>query len=272
MNATATVSGEGSRQLAPVSLRTGQRNDLCVDSNKRGQIQLFKCHGHPNQQWTLADQPDGSVQLVGLGGNCVGVTAGNQLALSPCAGPASRYRFDSGRLIEAVSAACVTATDFQNGGRILLSACSPANAGQVWTVAPMTAPSAEDAATSARVREETVWNKARVTGCELPVSLAGCDAVRIYLAKYPTGAHVDEANKALAAGQPQLEKLQKDENAWQQAGVTACRAPGGKDACLGVELYLTKYPAGLHADEARTLLRPPTAGAPTASPGAADSK
>ena len=98
---------------------------------------------------------------------------------------------------------------------------------------------------------------ARATGCELPATLTGCDAVRLYLAKYPTGAHLEEAKKALAAGQPQLERLQKDENTWQQAGATACRAHTDKNACDGVDLYLVKFPAGTHGDEARQLVAKP---------------
>jgi hypothetical protein len=127
----------------------------------------------------------------------------------------------------------------------------------------------ETATTSARVDEETEWNAARPTGCEFPASLTGCDAVRLYLAKYPGGAHVEEANKALAAGQPQLEKLQKDENAWQQAGTTTCRTHTGTEPCVGVELYLAKYQAGLHADEARALLNP-SAALPPAPPAPID--
>jgi hypothetical protein len=144
-------------------------------------------------------------------------------------------------------------------------------AGQVASAEVVKKKTEEAAATSARVDEETEWNAARPTGCELPVSLTGCDAVRIYLAKYPAGAHVEEADKALAAAQPRLEALQKDENAWKQAGASACRAHVEKDACLGVELYLAKFQAGMHADKARALLAPPSnAGAPTTTPGAAD--
>jgi hypothetical protein len=128
----------------------------------------------------------------------------------------------------------------------------------------------EAAATSARFDEEKEWNAARPTGCELPVSLTGCDAVRLYLAKYPAGVHVEDANRALAAGQPQLEKLQKDENAWQQAGTITCRSHTGTEPCVGVELYLAKYQAGLHADEARALLNP-SAPVPSA-PAPADPK
>ncbi len=109
-------------------------------------------------------------------------------------------------------------------------------------------------AESARVSEESYWNLAHVTACEMPTSLTACDNVRIYVAKYPSGVHVDEANKALASAQPKFEALQKDENTWTQAGAGPCRARATADACVGVELYVTKYPAGLHADEARALL------------------
>jgi len=109
-------------------------------------------------------------------------------------------------------------------------------------------------AESARVTEEQYWNLAHVTACEMPTSLTGCDNVRIYLAKYPSGVHVEEAKRALATGQPKFEALQKDENAWAQAGAGACGAHAAPDACVGVELYVTKYPAGLHADRARALL------------------
>jgi hypothetical protein len=243
-----------------VSLHAGQHNEMCVDASasKHGQIQLFNCHGHANQRWRFVGQSDGAIQLVGAAGSCIGsVARDNQLGLSPCDGPASRYRFDGGRLTELVTGACVTATDFQNGARVFLDACSSSNVGQIWMSATPTAAAAEDAAGSARVREETAWNKARVTGCEFPVSLTGCDAVRIYLAKYPAGGHVEEANKALAAAQPQLERLQKDENAWTHADASTCRARPGTNACDGVDLYLVKFPAGAHADEARQLVVKP---------------
>ncbi len=241
----------------PVSLHAGQHDDMCLESSSHGQLRLWKCHGRANQHWTLADLPDGSLQIVGSSGTCVGHGGAvhTQLELSPCA-DGNRYRLASGRLTDVASGACLTATDFQNQGPVVIDACNPANPGQAWAIVPMSTPTVEDAATSVRVRDETAWNKARATGCALPVALTGCDGVRIYLAKFPTGAHADEANKALVAGQPQLEKLQKDDNAWQQAGVPTCRAHADKDACVGVELYLTKYAAGLHADEARALLAP----------------
>jgi len=256
----ATVTAAESPQRASVSLHAAQHNEMCVDASasRQGRIQLFKCHGHANQRWTFVGQPDGGTQLVGVDGSCIGsVARDHELGLSPCNGPANRYRFDGGRLTELVTGTCVTASDFQNGARVFLDACSSSSVGQIWTIASPTAAAAEDAAGSARVREETAWNKARVTGCEFPVSLTGCDAVRIYLAKYPAGGHVEEANKALAAAQPQLERLQKDENAWTHADASTCRARPGTNACDGVDLYLVKFPAGAHAGEARQLVVKP---------------
>ena len=113
----------------------------------------------------------------------------------------------------------------------------------------------DDAKKKLRVEEETDWNRARVTGCRLPTSLAGCDGARTYLAKYPDGAHVEEAQASLKAAEPLIEKLQKDENTWKVAGVDGCKTEHTRDACSGVELYITKFPAGMHLDEAQGLLR-----------------
>lgn len=113
----------------------------------------------------------------------------------------------------------------------------------------------DEAKKKQRVEEESDWNRARVTGCRQPTSLTGCDAVRTYLAKYPEGAHLEEAQAALKASEPLMEKLQKDENAWKTAGVDGCRTDRTRDACTGVELYVTKFPAGMHLDEAQSLIR-----------------
>jgi hypothetical protein len=105
-----------------------------------------------------------------------------------------------------------------------------------------------------RLREEAEWVAARPIGCKLPASLSACDAVQVYLAAHPQGVHAEEGRDIVGAAQPKLEQLQKDENGWKKAGVESCRLLRNRNACIGVELYVTKYPAGLHADEARDLL------------------
>ena len=113
----------------------------------------------------------------------------------------------------------------------------------------------EDAKQKQRLEEENEWNRARVTACRLPTSLSGCDVVRTYVAKYPSGIHAEEAQAALKASEPLMEKLQKDENAWKTAGVEGCRTEHTREACTGVELYVTKFAGGTHLDEAQGLLR-----------------
>lgn len=112
----------------------------------------------------------------------------------------------------------------------------------------------DNAKTKQRLDEESDWNSARVTACSQPIRLNGCDAVRSYLAKYPEGKHVDEAQAALKASEPAMEKLQKDENAWRTSGVFACKAERTHEACTGVELYIAKFPVGMHLDEAQWLI------------------
>lgn len=106
-----------------------------------------------------------------------------------------------------------------------------------------------------RIAEEGDWNRARVTGCSQPSSLNGCDAVRTYLAKYPSGAHAEEAEKALKVSEPKMADLQRDENAWKGSGAEDCLRTQTRDACEGVEIYATKFPVGLHRDEAQASLR-----------------
>lgn len=115
--------------------------------------------------------------------------------------------------------------------------------------------SEEDAKQKQRLEEENEWNRARVTACRQPTSLTGCDVVRTYVAKYPAGTHAEEAQAALKASEPLMEKLQKDENAWKTAGVEGCRTEHTREACTGVELYVTKFGGGAHLDEAQGLLR-----------------
>ena len=109
-----------------------------------------------------------------------------------------------------------------------------------------------------REEEESTWVRARPLGCRLPATLDACDSVRMYLVKYPSGAHTDEAKTALAEAAPKLEGLQKDDNAWHTAGPDGCRAHADPHACDGVDLYLVKFPTGLHANEARALTAKPS--------------
>ncbi len=103
-------------------------------------------------------------------------------------------------------------------------------------------------------KDENAWIAANEVACREPRRTDACDGVQRYLADFPDGAHADEAKRTLEKAKPKLEMVQKDENAWASAGVQTCRRSQTRDACAGVEIYRTKFPAGLHADEAASLL------------------
>lgn len=102
--------------------------------------------------------------------------------------------------------------------------------------------------------DDVEWNAADPTACKVPATLEACDAVRAYLVKHPQGKYAAEASRTLAAGGPTLERLRKDDNAWENAGAMECRTQKTREACVGVEVYVAKFPAGAHAAEARRLL------------------
>jgi len=109
-------------------------------------------------------------------------------------------------------------------------------------------------AVAAASSEEAEWNAADPTECKVPATVDACDAVRAYLVKHPQGKYASEASRTLAAGAPTLERLRKDDNAWENAGSIECRAQKTREACVGVEVYVAKFPAGMHAAEAKRLL------------------
>jgi hypothetical protein len=116
---------------------------------------------------------------------------------------------------------------------------------------------AEQAEAQVRQQEEADWVAARPLGCRMPDALVACDPVRMHLARYPSGVHAEEAKKALDEAAPKLEALQKDENTWKRSGAEECRAHLDAHACDGVDVYLIKYPSGIHADEAHALTAKP---------------
>jgi hypothetical protein len=109
-------------------------------------------------------------------------------------------------------------------------------------------------ADKATAEEAEAFRSADPKACASAVRLMTCDALEKYLVAYPSGAHADEAKATLEVAKPKLANLQKDEDYWQtKSGFSSCRAQHSREACTGVELYLLKFPVGLHADEARVL-------------------
>ena len=104
-------------------------------------------------------------------------------------------------------------------------------------------------------RDDQAWFAIDTVKCKIPARVEACDSVRRYLARFPNGAHAQEANEILTAAQPALEKLQKDDVGWQKSNHSECSRQRTADACVGVEAYTVQFPTGVHADEAHRLLR-----------------
>src|SRR5262249_3066471 len=125
----------------------------------------------------------------------------------------------------------------------------------------VTAPTATATATAEQPpptqdrRDDSDWFAIDTVKCKIPARVEACDAVPRYLQRHQGGAHVQEANELLAAAQPALEKLQKDDVAWQKSNRSECARAHTADACVGVEAYMVQFSTGLHAEEAHRLLR-----------------
>lgn len=102
--------------------------------------------------------------------------------------------------------------------------------------------------------EALAWIEADAPSCREPAGLESCKQLELYVAKYPDGLHAVEAKAILNGAALKLEKLREDDSAWKKAGAAACVPGASVDDCSGVEIYLVKYPAGIHANEARKTL------------------
>ncbi len=103
--------------------------------------------------------------------------------------------------------------------------------------------------------DDAAWFAIDTVKCKIPARVESCDSVRGYLRRHPNGAHAQEANDILATAQPSLERLQKEEVAWQKANRNECARMRSSDACAGVEAYEIQFPSGLHAEDAHRLLK-----------------
>ena len=81
----------------------------------------------------------------------------------------------------------------------------------------------------------------------------GCERVKDYLAKYPTGLHAAEARAAVEKGTAAMVTM-LDERDWNAANIAACREPKASTDCDAVKKYMNDHPTGAHVAEAREAL------------------
>ncbi|MBN2194031.1 MAG: hypothetical protein JW751_14545 [Polyangiaceae bacterium] len=76
-----------------------------------------------------------------------------------------------------------------------------------------------------RLLDDRAWQQARLADCRSPLSIDACSGVETYLASHPSGAHAEEARRALANAADTLRRW-RDDAAWDRSNSTVCFVPG----------------------------------------------
>src|SRR5262249_21950851 len=105
--------------------------DASLDRGARGHAgYIFRCHGRFNQRWTILDNADHTVSIVGFDGRCLDVTGGRvgdgvPLQLYPChLGANQKFERRAGMLVEKQSGKCLTTAFGKDRNPIYLDECS----------------------------------------------------------------------------------------------------------------------------------------------------
>ena len=101
--------------------------------------------------------------------------------------------------------------------------------------------------------DEAAWALVVVAECTSPRDEDGCERVKDYLAKYPTGLHAAEARAAVEKGTAAMVTM-LDERDWNAANIAACREPKASTDCDAVKKYMNDHPTGAHVAEAREAI------------------
>jgi hypothetical protein len=89
--------------------------------------------------------------------------------------------------------------------------------------------------------------------CAKPDSLDDCDEVGSYWRSYPASKHAGAAQALTTAAEPTFTNL-RDDAAFRDAGMDACKVAESESACEGVQGYLTAWPKGRHVQDATSAL------------------
>jgi len=111
-----------------------------------------------------------------------------------------------------------------------------------------------DLAAPRAVLDDKEWLGSQTADCEHPTVLTACDGVSSYLRLFPEGRHANAANELLSAARPVILEL-KDQSDWKAAWPGSCKEPKDEQGCEGVQAYLKEHETGLHAGEARDVLK-----------------
>lgn len=101
--------------------------------------------------------------------------------------------------------------------------------------------------------DEAAWKDAGSDDCAGPTKPDSCRTLAAWVKAHPKNPHLNEANDIIKKSAERIASL-TEEALWKDANVDQCKAPKEGDDCLGVEVYIGKYPTGAHAAEAKEAL------------------
>ena len=110
-------------------------------------------------------------------------------------------------------------------------------------------------------REAAAWQLAEASLCRTSLDESACEPVGFYAAHYAGGEHATAARTLLDDAAARRLRA-REEAAWGQLDLRACRAPKKQDretieaACAPLSAHLNEFPEGPHVDELRATLRP----------------
>ncbi len=112
--------------------------DASLDPGQRGhEVYIFRCHGRFNQRWTILDNADHTISIVGFDGRCLDVTGGRvgngtPLQLYPChLNLNQKFERRNGMLVERQSGKCLTTGFGRDRMPVFLDMCNGRKE-QIW--------------------------------------------------------------------------------------------------------------------------------------------
>ena len=116
-------------------VKSKDHGDFCMDASqdegKRGrEVYIYKCHGKFNQRWTITQNEDHTVSIVGFDGRCIDVRGakagdGTPLIMYPChLGANQKFERREGMLVEKQSGKCLTTSWGKDRNAIYIDDCS----------------------------------------------------------------------------------------------------------------------------------------------------
>jgi hypothetical protein len=110
-------------------------------------------------------------------------------------------------------------------------------------------------------RAATAWHLVESSACNTSLDDASCSAADFYVTHYAGSDHTTDGRKLLADASTRRLRA-REEAAWGQLNLQACRSPAKRDletieaACAPLATHLAEFPEGPHVEELSAAMRP----------------